>query len=79
MIGELTFNFTGYIRNIDLRTVMDLETGGEINVDNVSAEEVMDKMNSGVWALSFRDCVAGGVVEDVEMTEIELEKNEGQK
>lgn len=53
------FCFQGWVR-IDLNTVQEVETGDNIDISNMSAKELAEKLKSGIYSIdlveSLRDC-----------------------
>jgi hypothetical protein len=56
----LSFNFTGWCR-ADIAKVFDVSIGKEIDVSQMPAQELADKLNKGVYSINFADTYAEAV------------------
>jgi hypothetical protein len=54
-MAQIGFCFQGYVRGAEVERVTVSETGESLDVSDFSAEEIIEKLQSGEWCISLGD------------------------
>ncbi len=68
---NISFSFTGWISAARVTKVLVVKSMLEIDVSDVDANELADKLNSGEWAISLSDHLDDNRSSEVEMFDFE--------
>jgi hypothetical protein len=73
MSKRISFSFSGWVRNAEIKTATDPETGEEIDISNMDSEEIFKKFDSGKLVISFVDAYENSNKTECEMFDFEIE------
>lgn len=57
---NISFTFSGHINNAPIKEALDIATMRNIDVSQMTAEELLAKINEGELAISFSDAYSDG-------------------
>lgn len=67
-MAVISFQFSGWMNDVSIDTVMEVETGKDVDVSKMPSQDVIEKLNSGVYAISLADALSiGGSNEEIEI------------
>jgi DUF4097 and DUF4098 domain-containing protein YvlB len=70
---RISFTFSGCINGADIKTALEIATGKDIDVSTLSGAELVSKLRAGELAISLRDGMDNGEVDQVELQDYETE------
>jgi hypothetical protein len=70
-MAKIDFAFGGWIRGADVTKVTVVDTGADLNVEEVSADELMTKLATGEWAISLGDYLYDSEDAEIEISDFE--------
>lgn len=73
---KITFSFSGWVRNAPVERALEVATGNEIDVSQMSSEELMAKLEAGELAISFAEAYGNSSDVDIEIGDYSAEEAE---
>ena len=66
---RITFSFSGWVKNTPVESVLEVATGNEIDVSQMSSEDLIAKIEAGELAISFTEAYGNSSDVDIEISD----------
>lgn len=71
-MARIALCFSGYVRGVELETVIDLSMGTEIDVTKTDPQKIQAKLDAGEWAVSLVGLLGQNSKEEIELCDFEV-------